>query len=57
MNYEDWVEIAENNLRSTLAPSPQQTNRAAWEIDRAYWKGYLDAARDAARFMEKGKSK
>jgi hypothetical protein len=51
MNYLDWLEAAETWRAKSLVPTNGMT-KEVHEIDKAYWKGYLDAARDANRHVK-----
>ena len=51
MNYLDWLELAETWRANSLVPVAGMT-KETHEIDKAYWKGYLDAARDASRYVK-----
>ena len=52
MTFKDWQQMAENNYDYTIVPAPSQVDKHAWELDRAYWKGYYEASKDAARFVK-----
>lgn len=49
--YLDWLEFAETQYRESLVPSEGMT-KESHEADKLFWKGYLAAARDAARYTQ-----
>jgi len=51
INYLDWLEFAETEYQKALFPSEGMT-KESHEADKFFWKGYLAAARDAARYTQ-----
>lgn len=48
--YLEWLEFAETRKAATLVPATTDSLESH-EREKAYWKGYLDAARDASRYV------
>lgn len=51
-DYLAWLEFAETQYQKSLVPGPGDTPESHAR-EKMFWKGYLGAARDAARYMQK----